>query len=447
MALIFYNQLGKEKQEFTPLRPGEVSMYACGPTVYNYVHLGNFRTFVFEDGLKRVLIYSGLKVKHVTNLTDIDDKIINKANEEGTTVKEIADRYANFFFADLAKLNITPADYYPRATEHLSGMIKLIERLIAGGKAYVEDGSVYFAIDQFPNYGKLSGVKTADLKTNARVNNDEFNKNAPADFVLWKAAKPGEPSYDSPWGPGRPGWHIECSAMSMELLGDTFDLHTGGIDLLFPHHENEIAQSEGATGKPLAHYFLEGEYLMIEGEKMSKSLGNILTLKDIEAKGYSPLDLRYLFLTAKYRQSLNFTWESLAGAKTARHKLNNLLIDLADAKNGNINTEYQNKFREKIEADLNLPQALAVMWELLDDQTVSPADKKATLLDFDRVLGLSLAELKPAKVSADVETLLIAREQARHEGNFAKADQLRAEIESNGWLVDDTADGPKLKQK
>ncbi|OHA57410.1 MAG: cysteine--tRNA ligase [Candidatus Vogelbacteria bacterium GWA1_51_14] len=447
MALIFYNQLGKEKQEFTPLRPGEVSMYACGPTVYNYVHLGNFRTFVFEDGLKRVLIYSGLKVKHVTNLTDIDDKIINKANEEGTTVKEIADRYANFFFADLAKLNITPADYYPRATEHLSGMIKLIERLIAGGKAYVEDGSVYFAIDQFPNYGKLSGVKTADLKTNARVNNDEFNKNAPADFVLWKAAKPGEPSYDSPWGPGRPGWHIECSAMSMELLGDTFDLHTGGIDLLFPHHENEIAQSEGATGKPLAHYFLEGEYLMIEGEKMSKSLGNILTLKDIEAKGYSPLDLRYLFLTAKYRQSLNFTWESLAGAKTARHKLNNLLIDLADAKNGNINTEYQNKFREKIEADLNLPQALAVMWELLDDQTVSPADKKATLLDFDRVLGLSLAELKPAKVSADVETLLIAREQARHEGNFAKADQLRAEIESNGWVVDDTADGPKLKQK
>jgi len=422
-------------------------MYACGPTVYNYVHLGNFRTFVFEDGLKRVLIYSGLKVKHVTNLTDIDDKIINKANEEGTTVKEIADRYANFFFADLAKLNITPADYYPRATEHLSGMIKLIERLIAGGKAYVEDGSVYFAIDQFPNYGKLSGVKTADLKTNARVNNDEFNKNAPADFVLWKAAKPGEPSYDSPWGPGRPGWHIECSAMSMELLGDTFDLHTGGIDLLFPHHENEIAQSEGATGKPLAHYFLEGEYLMIEGEKMSKSLGNILTLKDIEAKGYSPLDLRYLFLTAKYRQSLNFTWESLAGAKTARHKLNNLLIDLADAKNGNINTEYQNKFREKIEADLNLPQALAVMWELLDDQTVSPADKKATLLDFDRVLGLSLAELKPAKVSADVETLLIAREQARHEGNFAKADQLRAEIESNGWVVDDTADGPKLKQK
>ena len=422
-------------------------MYACGPTVYNYVHLGNFRTFVFEDGLKRVLIYSGLKVKHVTNLTDIDDKIINKANEEGTTVKEIADRYANFFFADLAKLNITPADYYPRATEHLSGMIKLIERLIAGGKAYVEDGSVYFAIDQFPNYGKLSGVKTADLKTNARVNNDEINKNAPADFVLWKAAKPGEPSYDSPWGPGRPGWHIECSAMSMELLGDTFDLHTGGIDLLFPHHENEIAQSEGATGKPLAHYFLEGEYLMIEGEKMSKSLGNILTLKDIEAKGYSPLDLRYLFLTAKYRQSLNFTWESLAGAKTARHKLNNLLIDLADAKNGNINTEYQNKFREKIEADLNLPQALAVMWELLDDQTVSPADKKATLLDFDRVLGLSLAELKPAKVSADVETLLIAREQARHEGNFAKADQLRAEIESNGWVVDDTADGPKLKQK
>jgi len=228
MALIFYNQLGKEKQEFTPLRPGEVSMYACGPTVYNYVHLGNFRTFVFEDGLKRVLIYSGLKVKHVTNLTDIDDKIINKANEEGTTVKEIADRYANFFFADLAKLNITPADYYPRATEHLSGMIKLIERLIAGGKAYVEDGSVYFAIDQFPNYGKLSGVKTADLKTNARVNNDEFNKNAPADFVLWKAAKPGEPAWDSLWGKGRPGWHIECSTMALKYLGETLDIHGGG---------------------------------------------------------------------------------------------------------------------------------------------------------------------------------------------------------------------------
>ena len=447
MALTFYNQLGKAEQEFKPLRPGEVSLYACGPTVYDYVHIGNWRTFIFDDLLRRILLYAGLKVTEVMNITDIDDKIIARASENGLPIGKLTAKYTAQFFADRDKLNILPAEHYPRATDHLGGMIKLIEKLIAGDKAYVEDGSVYFAIDQFPDYGKLSGVKIADLKTNARVNNDEFNKNAPGDFALWKAVKPGEPSYDSPWSQGRPGWHIECSAMSMEHLGDTFDLHTGGIDLLFPHHENEIAQSEGASGAPLAHYFLEGEHLMIEGEKMSKSLGNILTLREIEEMGYSPLDLRYLFLTAKYRQSLNFTWESLTGAKTARHKLNNFLIDLTDIKKGTIDTAYQNKFREKIEADLNIPQALAIAWQLIDDKQIDPADKKATLLDFDRVLGLGLVELKPTEISADVETLLIAREQARNEGNFARADKLRAEIESNGWLVDDTASGPKLKQK
>lgn len=447
MALTFYNQLGKAEQEFKPLRPGEASLYACGPTVYDHVHVGNWRTFIFNDLLRRTLLYAGLKVTEVMNVTDIDDKIIARASEAGIPIGELTAKYTEQFFADRDKLNILPAEHYPRATEHLSEMIKLIERLIAGGKAYVEDGSVYFAIDQFEGYGKLSGVKIADLKSGARVDNNEFNKNAPGDFVLWKAAKAGEPSYRSPWGEGRPGWHIECSAMSMAHLGDTFDLHTGGIDLLFPHHENELAQSEGATGAPLARYWLEGEHLMIEGEKMSKSLGNILTLKDIEAKGYSPLDLRYLFLTARYRQSLNFTWESLTAAQTARHKLNNLLIDLVETEKGNIDTAYQNKFKEKVEADLNTPQALAIMWQLIDDEQINPADKKATLLDFDQVLGLGLAELKPTKIPAEIETLLMARERARSEGNFAKADQLRDEIESNGWLIDDTPAGPKLKQK
>ena len=326
-------------------------------------------------------------------------------------------------------------------------MINVVERLMEKGLAYEEAGSVYFAVEKFPKYGQLSGVSLAELKTNARVNNDEFNKNAPADFVLWKAAKADEPSFPSPWGPGRPGWHIECSAMSMALLGESFDIHAGGIDLLFPHHENEIAQSEGATGAPLANYWLEGEHLLIEGEKMSKSFGNILTLTDIEAKGYSPLDLRYLFLTAGYRKPLNFTWQSLAAAKAARQKLINHLLDWTELTDGQVNSEYQNKFRVKIEDDLNLPQALATVWELIDDAQVATADKKATLLDFDRVLGLGLADLKPLKIPAAVETLVLAREKARAGNDYLKADQLRAEIDSLGFTIEDSPTGPRLRQK
>lgn len=447
MALTFYNQLGKSKQTFEPLRPGEASLYACGPTVYDSVHLGNLRTFVFGDILKRVLAYSGLKVKHVMNLTDIDDKIIKRAKEKNLSIQELAEQYTKQFFTDRDKLNIEPADYYPKATEHLAEIIALVKKLLDKGLAYEQDGSIYYSIGKFPTYGKLSGVNTANLKAGARVETDNYDKETPSDFTLWKAAKADEPSYDSPWGPGRPGWHIECSAMSTKLLGDTFDFHLGGIDLLFPHHENEIAQSEGASGQPLAHYWLHGEHLMVEGEKMSKSFGNQLTLANIEERGYSPLDLRYLFLTAGYRKPLNFTWDSLAAAKTARQKLNNLMLDLAVVNTDTISTAYQTKFKEKVEDDLNLPQALAVMWELVDDQTIKPEDKKATVLDFDQVLGLGLAEVKPIKIPDQVETLLMAREKARHDGDFAKADKLRGEIDLAGYTIEDTPAGPKLRQK
>jgi len=447
MALTFFNQLGKTQQTFAPRSPGEVTFYACGPTVYDNVHIGNWRTFIFTDLLRRVLRYSGLRVTEAMNITDIDDKIITKANAEKVEVETIADRYADLFFTDLEKLNIIPADHYPRATRHLNQMINLIKRLMDKGLAYEQANSIYFSVKKFPSYGQLSGVSLKDLKAGARVETDEEMKADPADFVLWKAAKANEPSFPSPWGPGRPGWHIECSAMSMTLLGESFDIHAGGIDLLFPHHENEIAQSEGATGAPLANYWLEGEHLLIEGEKMSKSFGNILTLADIEAKDYSPLDLRYLFLTALYRKPLNFTWESLAAAKTARQKLINHLLDWSELSTGQIDDKYQNKFKEKIENDLNLPQALATVWELIDDEQVVAADKKATLLDFDQVLGLGLADLAPLKIPAAVETLILAREKARAENDYLKADQLRTEIDSLGFMIEDSPTGPRLRQQ
>lgn len=447
MALTFFNQLGKTQQVFTPRSPGEVSFYACGPTVYDSIHIGNWRTFVFVDLLRRVLRYSGLKVTEAMNITDIDDKIINRAKDEGLAWTELAQKYTDQFFADRDRLNILAAEHYPRATGHLPAIINLIKQLLAKGLAYEQAGSIYFSVKKFPDYGKLSNVSLKDLKAGARVEIDEETKVDPADFVLWKAAKADEPSFPSPWGSGRPGWHIECSAMSMALLGESFDIHTGGIDLLFPHHENEIAQSEGATGAPLANYWLEGEHLMIDGEKMSKSLDNILTLADIEAKGYSPLDLRYLFLTASYRKPLNFTWESLSAAKTARQKLNNFMLDWNELTDGQINGEYQNKFRVKIEDDLNLPQALALVWELIDDPQITAADKKATLLDFDQVFGLGLADLAPLKIPPAVETLVLAREKARVENNYLKADQLRSEIDSLGFTIEDSPAGPRLRQK
>ncbi len=446
MAVKLFNYLGRKTDDFSPLSPNQVEMYTCGPTVYDFVHLGNWRTFIFEDLLKRVLTYSGYQVKQVMNITDIDDKIIKRAAAENTNLKSLTTRYSEIFFQDRDQLNILPAEAYPKATDHIPQMISLIEKLIEKNLAYESEGSVYYSIKKFPTYGQLSNTDITNYSAE-KTDKDNYLKESASDFVLWKAAKKDEPTWDSPWGPGRPGWHIECSAMSMKELGETFDIHAGGIDLLFPHHENELAQSEGATGKKFANYWLEGEHLMIEGAKMSKSDNNFFTLREIAEKGYSPLALRYLFLTAHYRQPQNFTWESLAAAQTALKKLENLIRDWLNIPAGTILEDYQKKFSDNLENDLGLPQALATTWEMVNDISASPADKKATLLNFDQVLGLGLGEIKPITIPEAVTKLLAEREQARQSGDFTKSDELRAEIDNLGFTIEDTAAGPKLKAK
>ncbi|MEK9146679.1 MAG: cysteine--tRNA ligase, partial [Patescibacteria group bacterium] len=322
VTLKLYNFLSRKIEEFEPIGK-VVGLYTCGPTVYDYVHIGNWRTFVFEDVLKRVLIFDGYKVKHVMNITDIDDKIIKRSREQGIEFRQLTARYEKAFFDDLLELNILTADVYPQATEHIDSMISVIEALLAKGFAYKADDGVYFSAEKFKNYGELSGLEKRKLKKGARIASDQYDKESWADFVLWKFPStrwarsgqvPQEPAWDAPFGRGRPGWHIECSAMSMKYLRGTIDIHTGGVDLLFPHHENEIAQSEAATGKKFVNFWLEGEHLLVEGEKMAKSLGNIFTLTDVVKKSFDPIALRYLFLTAHYRSKLNFTWKSLEAA-------------------------------------------------------------------------------------------------------------------------------------
>lgn len=445
MDLKLFNVLGREEQKFLPLKPGEAAIYACGPTVYDQVHLGNWRTFIFGDLLRRTLLYHDYRVKYVMNITDVDDKIIARANESGLAPEELAQKYAAQFFADRDKLNILPAHIYPKATENIPAMIELIERLMDKGLAYERDGSVYYEIDCFPQYGKLSGLEPSSLKAGARVQNDEYNKEAPGDFALWKAAKTGELSWSSPWGKGRPGWHIECSAMSMKELGETFDLHLGGVDLIFPHHENEIAQSKGATGKPLARFWLESEHLLVANEKMSKSLKNIFTLETLAEKSYSPLAYRYLTLTTHYRKVLNFTWESLNAAQIALTKLEGLARETTET--GTINQDYKNRFMTAISNDLNTPQALAVIWELISDKNIPDPDKKATLLDFDQVLGLGLANLAPTIIPAEIKKLVEERELARKAGDFTKSDKLREQISALGFTVEDSPTGPKIKKE
>ncbi|HEC80710.1 MAG TPA: cysteine--tRNA ligase, partial [Firmicutes bacterium] len=310
----FYNTLIKSVEEFSPLEGDVVKMYTCGPTVYDYAHIGNFRTYVFEDILRRWLKFRGYKVIQVMNITDVDDKTIMGANEKGISLDEYTREYTNAFFEDIDTLRIERAEHYPRATEHINEMIALIEKLIEKGIAYVADDGIYYSIAKFPEYGKLSGFDVKSVKAGARVAKDEYDKEDVRDFALWKFRRPDEPFWSAPFGDGRPGWHIECSAMSMKYLGETFDIHIGGVDNIFPHHENEIAQSEGATGKKFVRYWLHSEHLIVEGRKMSKSLGNFYTLRDLLSMGYNPIAIRYLLLSTHYRKQLNFTFDGLKGA-------------------------------------------------------------------------------------------------------------------------------------
>ena len=532
-----YNYLSKSKEEFKPFdlpsrSQGKsdsrtVGLYTCGPTVYDYVHIGNWRTFVFEDILRRVLEFNGFEVKHVMNITDIDDKIIKGARDQGLGFRELGEKYTKGFFEDLEKLNIKRADLYPRATEHIDTMIRIIGVLLEKGYAYKAEDGVYFDISKFKNYGKLSNLSKRKIRAGVRVAVDQYDKDQPVDFALWKFPKTGpvssfhptsarssqqsngdqrnnvelravgnpptaatryqtlegEPVWDAPFGKGRPGWHIECSAMSMKYLGDpsadstsslqassgrnfekfrTIDIHTGGVDLLFPHHENEIAQSEAATGKKFVKYWLEGEHLLVEGAKMAKSLGNIFTLSDIVKKslpagrqGFEPLALRYLFLTAHYRSKLNFTWKSLEAAQNALENLRSEVSTWDEPKiarlpapersdGGQGCSEYEGNFKEAINNDLDIPKALAVMWETVKSDYPTSA-RHQSILVMDNVFGLRLGKLEKKKLSRGAKELIEKREVFRKKGNFKESDKLRKDLSKMGVKVEDTPQGPKWK--
>ncbi len=434
MALKLYNTLTRSEQEFTA--DGAVKIYACGPTVYAPVHLGNWRSFIFNDWLRRALTYLGYTVKFVTNITDVDDKTIKGAHEAGISLAEFTKKYEEVYLAERGELNLLEPDALPHATEFVPAMIKLIETLMTKGLAYQAEDGVYFAINKSEDYGKLAG-----------------NFDPEGDFALWKLhkAEDGDVSWDSPWGKGRPGWHLECSAMIKETLGETIDIHVGGSDLIFPHHTNEIAQSEGASGKTLAKFWLHGGFLNIAEEKMSKSLGNIFTLTDLKEKGFSPLAYRYFLLSTHYRKIANFTWEALEGAQTAYQKLLNTVSDLVDSKGDSredlVSPDWNQKFVSCLEDDLNLPQTLALVWELIKDENIAPADKLATLLKWDQVFGLNLAaSTHAAPIPENVQKLVADRELARQNNDWTKADELRAEISKLGYTVEDKSDGPRVRK-
>ena len=445
-----YNTLSKEKEEFKAIGGKEVRMYSCGPTVYNYPHIGNYRAYVFADTLKRVLEYSDYKVNHIMNLTDVDDKTIHNSQKEKKTLKEFTEFYTEEFFKDIKSLNILPPTKFTKATDYVDEMVEIIKKLIANRLAYKsEDGSIYFDIRKFPNYGKLSGMVLEKQKDNAsgRIISDEYDKENAQDFALWKAwdEKDGEVFWDTEFGRGRPGWHIECSAMSMTNLGEELDIHTGGVDNIFPHHENEIAQSEGATHKQFVKYWMHNEWVLVDQKKMAKSANNFFTLRDITDRGISPIAYRFWLLMANYRTRVNFVWDALEGAETALKRLYGLYLSLG-SEVGQVHEVYQQKFAEFVTDDLNTPQAIALLWDVIKDGNMSDADKKATILDFDKVLGLGFKDLKKIKeiiINEEVSKLVSERQQARDNKDFAKSDELRKKINDLGYEVKDTSDGPR----
>ncbi len=461
-----FNTLTRQKEEFKTIAPGKVGVYTCGPTVYDYAHIGNFRAFVFEDLLKRWLEYRGFQVTHVMNLTDVDDKTIKGSQKQTKPLREYTDFYSNAFFEDIKVLNIEPATAYPRATDHIPEMVSIIKKLLQKGIAYCgEDGSVYFAVGKFPEYGKLSHIHVQDLKAGARVSQDEYAKEEAQDFALWKAWTPedGDVYWETELGKGRPGWHIECSAMSMKYLGETFDIHCGGVDNMFPHHENEIAQSEAATGKPFVHYWMHNEHLLVEGKKMAKRLGNFYTLRDLLTKGLDPLAIRYLLLSTHYRQQFNFTFEGLEAAKGAIERLANLQRRLQDAngKGGSrkikeLTLNVQECFGGALDDDLNISVALASLFDfvrdinnLLDANELSKAEAATVsklIDDFDKVLGV-IPKLKEESLPAEAEQLIRKREEARKAKDWKTADSARAQLKTMGIVLEDTAQGVRWKRE
>lgn len=448
----FFNTLSRQKEEFVPLNPPSVGMYTCGPTVYNFAHIGNLRAFTFEDLLRRYLEYRGYKVTHVMNVTDVEDKIIRTVRESGKSLGEITGFYTAEFFHDLETLNIKRAHVVPRATETIAEIIAHIEKLIARRHAYVaEDGSVYFSIQSFGEYGKLSHRKLDEQLAGARVKQDEYAKEQMADFALWKAwaETDGPVKWDSPWGPGRPGWHIECSVMSMKHLGPTFDIHCGGEDLVFPHHEDEIAQSEAATGRPFVRYWLHNAHLLAEGKKMSKSLGNFFTLRDLLAKGWTGREVRYALIATHYRDPLNFTMDGLQAARSSLQRMDEFLLKLDATPSGGV-PALQSRFEAALDDDLNISGALGVLFEFIRDankRTIPPAEAAgilATWEQLDTVLGFGMPVR--TEVPADVEALVTERQAARKAKNFKRADEIRDQLKASGWVIEDTPQGARAKR-
>ena len=458
-----YNTLTRKKEELVPITPGEIKIYACGPTVYNYIHIGNARPLCIFDILRRYLEYRGYNVKFVQNFTDIDDKIIRRANEEHVDFSEISERYIKEFWTDADGLNVRHATINPKATENIDAIIQIISTLIEKGYAYEAQGDVYFSTEKFKDYGKLSHQPLEDLEAGARIMVGEV-KREPMDFAVWKAAKPGEPAWDSPWGKGRPGWHIECSAMNWRYLGDTIDIHCGGQDLIFPHHENEIAQSECFTGKPFAHYWMHNGYINVDNVKMSKSLGNFFTVSDVAEKyGYEPI--RYLLISAQYRSPINYSTDiieqciaALNRLYTCRDSLDFELKNAADAEHDGDKAiidgfdKYREQFISAMDDDLNTADAIASIFELVRDintnvvgKTPSKALVEGAIAMFDEltgVLGL-VYNRKTETLDSDVEALIEARTNARKEKNWAEADRIRDQLKEMGIVLEDTAQGVK----
>ena len=463
MALQFYNTLKREKEIFHPIEEGKVGLYTCGPTVYDYAHIGNFRTFMFEDLLKRWLLHLGFDVNHVMNITDVDDKTIKKSQAEGVDLFEITERYTDFFMKDLDWLKIIPADIFPKATDSIPKMIRMIKILLDKGFAYREDdGSVYFNIRSFPDYGLLTKINMVNQQSASRVSDDEYDKDAPQDFALWKGWKEedGDVVWDAPWGRGRPGWHIECSAMSSETLGDHFDIHCGGVDNMFPHHENEIAQSQCATDEPFVNVWLHSEFLLVDGGKMSKSLGNFYRISDLKEMGFTPECIRYQLLAGHYRSKITFSADKKHEGDKIVQKITDLKSRLkkrnsAMFADGSYPEEYS-EFKERMNDDLNTPRSFAVFFDWmkiinskLDQNNISEQELGQGwefIQAFDKIFGLIKSDQLP-EIPIEITHLVNQRDKARKMRDWAEADSLRQILKSKGWIVEDTPNGQQIKKQ
>jgi cysteinyl-tRNA synthetase len=469
--ILLHDTLTNRKAPLQPLHPGEVRIYTCGPTVYDFAHIGNFRTFVFQDVLRRFLRLRGYKLNHVMNLTDVDDRIIQNAAAAGVKIRDYTEKFVQAFLDDMKALSLESPEKIVRATDNIEAMVALIQRLQQKTYTYPSEGSIYYRISKFPSYGKLSHIDMTGIQAGARVDVDRYEKTDPRDFALWKAPKPGEQFWETPIGPGRPGWHIECSAMAMKYLGETLDIHTGGVDLAFPHHENEIAQGEAATGKQFVKIWLHAEHLMVEGEKMSKSLGNYYTLRDLFAKGHRPSTIRFLLLSVPYRRQLNFTMDGLRQAASSVERLRNFVsrvesekFPAGDSPELTARVEArESEFDEGLSDDLNTAQALAAVFDLVRDINTAMDRGEfrqsnvpvvlAALRKFDEVLAvlddtddakleaLGYAQDKSGITDAEIEALVSERQEARRARNFKRADEIRGQLAASGIILEDTKDG------